>query len=160
VIAVVPVVSLNVNGIRAAVRRGLVGWMAERRPGRVAIRRQRERVNEEPDDIQKRDQEPERPPHRAAVTHRDDDRRPDRDTDRDDRNQGKKNQPRGCADRSENDDPRSDQRYERDTWIGDTSSLTDYIRRDREPEEEDQQQQDFHRPEIRHAATLSVPVGS
>jgi exodeoxyribonuclease III len=31
------VVSLNVNGIRAAVRRGLVGWVAERRPDLICL---------------------------------------------------------------------------------------------------------------------------
>ena len=31
------VVSLNVNGIRAAVRRGLVGWVAERRPDLLCL---------------------------------------------------------------------------------------------------------------------------
>jgi exodeoxyribonuclease III len=31
------VVSLNVNGIRAAVRRGLLGWIAERRPDLICL---------------------------------------------------------------------------------------------------------------------------
>jgi exodeoxyribonuclease-3 len=31
------VVSLNVNGIRAAVRRGLLGWVAERRPDLICL---------------------------------------------------------------------------------------------------------------------------
>src|SRR4051812_41387231 len=37
VIALVRVVSLNVNGIRAAVRRGLVGWVAERGPDVICL---------------------------------------------------------------------------------------------------------------------------
>src|SRR3954453_9720147 len=31
------VVSLNVNGIRAAVRRGLLAWIGERRPDRICL---------------------------------------------------------------------------------------------------------------------------
>ncbi len=31
------VVSLNVNGIRAAVRRGLLGWVAEKRPELICV---------------------------------------------------------------------------------------------------------------------------
>jgi len=37
VAALVQVVSLNVNGIRAAVRRGLVGWVAEKRPDLICL---------------------------------------------------------------------------------------------------------------------------
>jgi exodeoxyribonuclease III len=37
VVALVQVVSLNVNGIRAAVRRGLVGWIAEKRPDLICL---------------------------------------------------------------------------------------------------------------------------
>jgi exodeoxyribonuclease-3 len=33
----VHVVSLNVNGIRAAVRRGFVGWVADRRPDLICL---------------------------------------------------------------------------------------------------------------------------
>src|SRR3954449_3773670 len=37
VVALMRVVSLNVNGIRAAVRRGLLGWVAARRPDLICL---------------------------------------------------------------------------------------------------------------------------
>jgi exodeoxyribonuclease III len=37
VLALVRVVSLNVNGIRAAVRRGFIGWVAEKRPDVICL---------------------------------------------------------------------------------------------------------------------------
>jgi exodeoxyribonuclease-3 len=42
------VVSLNVNGIRAAVRRGLLGWLAERRPDLVCLQEIRATVSQLP----------------------------------------------------------------------------------------------------------------